>query len=302
MPNPVVIVILVAASEAHSPATIAMTTATRAELVDRAIVVTHEIEQWPTDAAADDLAHALHADALVEVRWRGDHRRVHLRLERVGERTWLERDVDFAENDSDEDRGKNLALTITSMVPAQRSPDRPKVPGADRDRDLRRWGVDASFVGAFGVGGPGGGLGFDAGARWYAAPWFAFRSGVGARFGELADTTISTTTLRGRLGMALEVFRTRDAMPLAAILRFDGVLLHHSIDRAGRRPAGDGRWLGAVDILGEAAWTLGVPLELTAALGAEVAFGRTEIAVDDTVVGVIPRLRLIGEVGLRARF
>lgn len=299
MPSPLVIVIVVATSDAHSPATIAMTAATRAELVDRALVVTHEIEQWPTDAAADDLARALHADALVEVQWREDHRRVHIRLERVGERTWLERDVDFAENDAEEDRGKNLALKITSMLPTQRSPERP---AAAPDRGLRRWGVDASLVGAFGVGGIGGGLGFDAGARWYPASWFAFHSGVGARFGELSDPTISTTTLRGRVGMALEVFRTRDAMPLAGILRFDGLLLHHSIDRAGRRPAGAGRWLGAVDILGEGAWTLGIPLELTAALGAEVAFGRTEIAVDDAVVAVIPRLRMIGEVGLRARF
>jgi len=87
-------------------------------------------------------------------------------------------------------------------------------------------------------------------------------------------------------------------------VRVDGLALHHDLSH--RSDVGEmkrqARWLPGMDVLVEIGLRVEPTVYLVAAAGGEIAFGATDVAVDQQIVATIPPLRGVAELGLRFLF
>lgn len=115
-----VVVILIASSDAADPATKALTATTQAALGTDAIVVVREVERMPADDDAVKLEGTLGAGALVEISWpdpKGERAHVHLHV-RDASPAWADRDVGFTVADAPRERGRTVGYTVAAMLPS----------------------------------------------------------------------------------------------------------------------------------------------------------------------------------------
>jgi len=100
------------------PFTPGVARATREALGPDTQIVLKELETAPDEAEAVELGARAHADAIVEVEWSlPDHLRTTIRLQRLGSKRWLDRDVGFREVDEPGERSRTVGFAIASMLP-----------------------------------------------------------------------------------------------------------------------------------------------------------------------------------------
>ncbi len=117
MPDPITLLVVVAAGEASSPTTRAMARAARAALDDAPVEVL-ETREPPTDEDALALERGAHAGGVVELTWNDPARnRVTLRVHLARGGRWIERSFSFGPADAPLERGRTLGFALRSMLP-----------------------------------------------------------------------------------------------------------------------------------------------------------------------------------------
>jgi hypothetical protein len=160
-------------------------------------------------------------------------------------------------------------------------------------------------MGSLGVGGNGDGLGGAFAVRRTLAPWVGVRGELLGRTGVVQAAEATALSLHLTAGLAFTPLGDPATHRVSLALRADAGVFYESlghlspddIDRVRQArflPGADLILEGSVRILGSAAVVVGV--------GAEVAFGRTDVYVHQEKVAVLPPLRLVSSVGLRHYF
>jgi hypothetical protein len=167
-----------------------------------------------------------------------------------------------------------------------------------------RGSIDAAAITALGFGGDAGGVGASIAGRWNVSRAFALRVGVALRAGDVDVAAATSKTYVGAFGIAWHL----DLPPLRRFsvgARTDFLVLreelsHFDFDDAA--PVSAARWIPGADLLAEGEWRFTDGASLFVAVGGEAAFGTTDVLVAGNRVTVIPPLRGVGELGVRARF
>lgn len=316
MTTPLIVVVLIAMGDAQETSTRAMTATAQESLEPGAIVLVQE-GATGSDADIAQLANTLRADAVAVVTWpQVDRTRAHLHVYGARQANWYDRDLTFNASDATVERGKALGFAIAAMVPprpVETSPGEPsdaraapaEVPlSSPASGPGRRIALDLVATGSAGIGGSGGGVGSDLTGRWRLLSAFSLCMGGGLRFGEIADAQASTTALRLKTGVAWRTLRTAGERPVTLGLRSDLLATLQFVSRtlSVGRESGGSRWMPGADLLVEGAWYFTPATAFVGAVGGEVAFGTTRVFVGDVERATIPNLRMVGEVGVRARF
>ena len=327
-PSPVV-VLLVALGGAREPSTRSMSMAAQEALDPSTLVLVREVPDatLASDARAVTLADAVHADAVAVLTWpEADHHRAHVHVYATHPPRWVDRDIEFRSVDAAEERGKALGYAVAAMVlprrdaPEPAPPPAPPPPPAPKPSPTplplppppappplpreRRLALDVVGTGSTGIGGYAGGFGTEASARWRFYSPFSARIGGGLRIGDIPAAQASTALVRADAGLALRVIAIGHTRPLDLGIRVDFVLLYELLSRPTSNSATStgARLVPAGDALAEIGWTFVPGAALVAAGGAEVAASGTDVFVDDKLAGAIPRVRILGEFGIRAFF
>jgi hypothetical protein len=165
--------------------------------------------------------------------------------------------------------------------------------------------VGISAVGAMGIGGPAYGLGAGADGEIFVRRALGFRLGASVRTGSISELPGRdlVTALAG--GLAWWPAPTSSVHPVGFGLRADVLALHHQVTTtiSGQQESA-GRFVPGADLLLSAALRLTSRVEVVASLGAEMAFGTTEIRTGSPpqTVATIPSLREVAEAGFRLGF
>jgi hypothetical protein len=291
----------------QQPAMAALTRAAESVLGPESHIVFHERQRALGDDEAIALADQMRASMVVSVTWSSDQSRAHVHVHFAERPGWLERDVSFAPLDPATERGRTLGFEIATMVPdvspAQAPPappppvakpeERPLVPIAARPS---AWAVDLNGTGA--VGGDATGYGIGAGARWSFVPNAFVRAGGAVRFGRVLPADATSTTWVPAIGVGYVSAGASSRVRFGA--RVDGLAMFTELARTSPAEA-RGRWTPGVDLLTEIE-VAASPVAITAAAGAEYAFGSTAVRLGETEATTLPRLRLLAELGLRLHF
>jgi hypothetical protein len=279
--------------------------------------VAHEADGPLSDEAALKMERETDSAALAVLTWLGPSRleaRVRLHL-RDGDR-WIERGLSFAPSDDMRERGRTVGFTLASMLPEQRPVVRraqappaaaPFVVSSPAPLSSKpaRFAVDALVIGSLGVRGNADGLGGAFALRRAVVPWLALRAELAGRTGVVQNAEATSLFFHGGLGVCLSPFGNAPSRRADLAARIDVALFYESLghlssdDRERVRrsrfvPGGDLVLEGSLRLLSSAALVLGV--------GAELAFGRTDVYVHGARVTVVPPLRFVGSLGFRHYF
>lgn len=165
--------------------------------------------------------------------------------------------------------------------------------------------VGISAVGALGLGGPANGLGAGAEAELFLTRGLGVRIGASVRTGSISELPGKDLVSSLAAGLEWWPLPTSSDRPLGFGLRVDLLALHHQVSATtSLQPETQGRFLPGGDLLGAVALRLTSRVEFVAGLGAEMAFGTTEIRTGSPpqTVATIPAWREIAEAGLRLGF
>ena len=336
MADPVIVLLVLLAADAQDPATQAVAAAARRAIGQDGVVLVQETDTLPQDEDALALGRTVHAASVAEIVWENTARsRVRLHVYVPERASWSDRELVFETWDAPGERGRALGLTLATVlgqareeaaimvetpVPPAEAPPPPVVAppeltaprGASPPPDAapppprarRRFlAIDGTAIAGTGIGGSALGAGPSIAARVYVLDDLALR-GVGAiRFGSLDTAAASSTTTALGGGVSFRALRTSGVWPLELGVRADLLAVEQLVAREAlgstlRRS----RWITAADVYVEGAWRLGEPISLVAAVGAEVAFGSTDVTVGGQSVAHIPPGRVLVELGVRVHF
>lgn len=310
-----VLVIWTLAQELSSPSTLALTESAQ-QALGADVQVT--VQELPSEGEALPLE-SEQGTAAVRVTWDDDeHRRAKIscfvpRLSR-----WVEREVRFAEDDPELERGRTLGFLVASMfideggrvsVPARPSarPTRPM--GRERARTAPTTAATTASTmavsAAAAAAGPGDATGFGA---WLGVDW-AMGSGVwlGAalegRAGSIPSAQATSLVLGLGAGMLWSFWvpspSTWVGVRGAASATRVGVTHLASGERGARE---QWRLIPVLELSGQAGYRLTADSALYVELGSHFFPGETEIYVAERPKAVLPYLVPLGRLGVRTSF
>jgi hypothetical protein len=316
--KPAVIVLLVVSQgDLAEPAMIALRRAAERALGTDSRIVVHEQTAPLSDDDAIGLAEQMRASVVVEITWPTADRtsaRVHVHFaERPG---WLDRDLAFAPNEPITERGRTLGFEIASMVPDAPPPEASAEarPGSNVSSEQSvlpvvqpprptQWAADVSVAGSVGVRGDATAVGLALGGQWISARGVFARLGANGRFGSIDAPGMSASSTNLSVGPGVGFLAGWPVSQVRAGAHADALLVYSQVTRSASTPPAEtkSRFLpGAALMLdGEIAAS---PVVLAAGVGLEFAFGTTDVRLGQEVVASIPRVRALGELGVRYRF
>lgn len=304
------LVILIVATST-GPADAASVDATRAAAGDALVVV--DDDAATTDDDARLLGDMLAASNVAFVRWSPDRTRATVEV-RSSATEWNVSELVFAPNEPLAERGRAVGLTISALLPPPETAKplppptsapkpKPAPPPPPPERPLEaarppRFTLDAAGTAAVASGTTG------FGAR--ASLGFAPRGGaLSALFAVTArsetDSSLAASTLAFRAGpgfLAAWSNATFGVGVRGELLLFWDVVERTMNDQRLHRS----RFMPGADVALQAMTWVGVGSAIVLSVGAESSFGRTEIAVGSRVLGALPIVRGVAELGLRTRF
>jgi hypothetical protein len=306
-----VLAILVATGEAAAAPTTAMAAAA-GEVVGEAEMVRVVEAGELVDAESLRIERQLGVRAVVALTWVDDaHLHAHLRLHAARTDRWIDRELDFSPSDGPAERGRALGFAMASMLPE----GDPTLPLATREapthappRPLGATALEASFVAAAGLDGPGGGLGGRLALERFVARRASLGLSIAGREERIDRLDAREVTASVGAGGAWWPVAPDAAGHFGLALRGEVLLLYEAVEH--EDAAGASTWKGqplpgaALGLTGT--WRLAGPLEAFLSANVELAFG----TVDVTVVAAspaggtarIPEERGLASGGLRARF
>jgi hypothetical protein len=315
MPHALVLVLLVQSTDATDPSTSAAIDAAHRTLGADAQVRVSGYTDLPSDDAVQKLSAG--ADAVVVVSWTEGHKHVRLRMLRVADGAWVDRDIGFEARDASRERGRTIGFALASMLPeAEDRPldpapsgvvgggrvDKPPVIPAPPSPRVFRGAATAVGLGAVGIGGYGGGFGGSLALEWYLTPWLGLRAVANGRSSDVSPVASTAYLVSGGLGARARLVR-KGGFELGA--RLDALVLweqltHLDADDTGPRqkshllPA----MAGALDL----AWYFNEAAGLLIGAGTEVAFGQTDLYLRGQKAATLVPVRPFAELGFRVRF
>ena len=310
--KPFVILILLATGRAVPAAMPGVDSAAEDALAPNAVVLVRHVTS-ATDAEALLMRDAAHADAVAVVSW-PDATHAHLHVLTGTSARWLERDLEFSDVDAPMERGRFVGFALGAMFPPRHAapaaaPPAPSfIPGAPASPDVpkpdRRAAFDLVALASTGIGGYAGGVGSEGSVRLRVATSLEIRAGFGVRIGAIDPLHAQLTAYKLDAGAALRLWRENGARPLELVLRVDGIAMQEVLSRPidGDAFSRGARWIAGMDALGEGDWAFVPEAAMVAAVGTEVVFGTTRVILDDIGRATIPKVRLVGELGVRVRF
>lgn len=241
---------------------------------------------------------------------------------------WAERDLVFAPADAQAERGRTIAFTVASMLPAPGTTSGPKSPSAAPRADLPplpvppapdvapgpplsvrleprpRAAFDLAASGALGLRGNAGGLGGEIGARWSPARSIWLVGFASAMLGDMEVAQATSRSIRLAAGGAWQPLVDGPAQPFGAGLVLSLGACRHSLTRTvvGAAPVDDARWIGVGQLRLELTWWFLRQTALVSSFGAELAFGSTNVRVEGRTIETIPPVRGLIGLGVRSRF
>ncbi len=342
MPDPRVLVILVATGAAN-PTSTAMTRATREALGIDARIELRELGHAPTDADALAAEREVHPDAVVELNWGASNPDdASIRVHVVRSDRWIERSVGFATSDAPAERGRTLGFAVASMMPevvASASSGSGAAPSsapptaatgdataapaastpADRPTEPRQvipvspgspsrpppFAFDLGILGTLGIGGSGSALGGEAGLHWFAAGPMSVRLGTVIMGGSVDAAQGTLLDVQGTLGVALHPWMSSPRRPFGLSVRADYVLMYEALSHASpleSSPVTPSRWLSGIGLAVEGDWLFSQNIGLLLGIGAQDFFSPTYVDLQGVRVATLSPLRASAETGLRVRF
>jgi hypothetical protein len=318
------VLVVLAGDSPEAPSSVALEDALHAALGSGAVVSIRRSGYESEEALAHEAA-ATQATLLCVVGWRDDARRVTIRFLRPEEGHWSDREIRFDGADAPAERGRTVGFALASMVPdealaqhgseepppaptpsgprvAEPAAETPTAPPVPSRTALSS--IEIAAHGAVGIGGAGGGLGGVVGARIGLSRAWRLRFAIGARLAELDQAQATSRSYFAGGGVAW--FTPLDAASrwgLGArldVLALGEEVVHLSADD----PAPDHlfRVLPGAAAAVEGTWRFAEQSSIIAAVGSEVAFGRTTVVVHDRQVAEIVPIRPLAELGLRVDF
>ncbi len=316
MSHALVLVLLVQSTDATDPSTSAAIEAAHRTLGADAVVRLSGYADAPTDEAMQKVSEG--ADAVVTVSWSDGHRHVHLRMLRVVDGSWVDRDIGFDAHDASRERGRTIGFALASMLPesADRPSDQtgvgtvagtppvdavPVIPPPTLPRTFRG-AASATGLGAAGIGGYGGGFGGGLALEWYVTPWLGLRASASGRSGQVGPVAATATVVAGGLGARARLLR-RGALELGG--RVDMLLLWEQVshlDADDTAALQHSHLLPATNIALDFAWYFNEATGLLIGAGTEIAYGQTDLYLRMQKAATLVPVRGFGELGFRVRF
>jgi hypothetical protein len=314
MPAVATLVIYLSAAEAANPASTVLLHSAQEILGDQARV---SLQTRDPQVSDDALANAgIGSDAVAQVVWLdSEHHRaaVHCYVEKT--HRLVQREITFDEAANDDDRERMLGFVVASMLPpgAEFDAERPASSESTASSSTATVSsVQSHYVGmaevvglgASGIGGTASGLGAEVGGRWLFAQPLALRVAVGVRRGDIPEASATSEVELLSVGLTFE-----SAVSAGSRFAFGGragaLVLRHEVDHLSsddRTPDRKSRVLPGADAIFEAAWHFSASAGIVAGVGAELAFGHTDIFVKGSEITEIPPLRAVAELGIQAKF
>jgi hypothetical protein len=328
----VVLLLVLATDPTTEIAASAMAASAADGLEGRAHVELERVSKLPSDDEAVRRAEAAKASSVIEVSWPdADARRARLHALLKLKSSWIDRDVLFESTSAPWERGRAVGLAIAAMLPDENAPEKepekepekppepavfaptpvlkdskaaPKPDVIEPPRKPPSLRVDLTVLGELGEsfrGDPVGGGARVAGTYWFS-PYVGVRVLGGARGSAINDVGASVTRFDGGAGLAVRLWGSTEGLRFAVYGDFRVARETVTRTRFDGEEERRGRTLPYVALTGEAGLALARHLGVVITVGSEVALGRTTLAVRDSAVGSLPRVALVGGLGLRWAF
>ena len=314
------ILVFVDAHDAATPLPGALARAAEEALGPAASVSIRSLPPDATTAMLLDAGRAAHATAVARVAW-VDERHAEARLEIVGADGGPARrsTITFDASDPVAERGRAIGLILAALLAPEKQAQREREQSARAAAPPiaavaaapppppapRRFALDAAAEGGLAVDGDGSGVGGAIGLRWQPKERVAIRLGIQARFGQLAVAQAAAMDLAGAAGLVLFLAPPTDGRRYALAVRADALLIYESLSHLSSddpEPVRDAHLLPGAQALVEGQVALSPTVGLLVGVGAELAFGRTDVFVHQTKVAELSPFRLVVVAGLVARF
>ncbi len=313
MSHALVLVLLVQSTDATDPSTSAAIDAAHRTLGADAVVRLSGYVDVPSDEVMQKQSEG--ADAVVAVSWSDGHRHVRLRMLRVADGSWVDRDIGFDARDASRERGRTIGFALASMLPESASDPAgattafvtppvdtvPVIAPPPLPRSFRG-AVSATGLFAAGFGGYGGGGGGGLALEWYVNPWLGLRVSASGRSGQVGPIAATATMVAGGVGGRARLWR-RGPVELGG--RVDMVLLWEQVshldadDAAARQQS---HLLPATNVALDFAWYFNESTGLLIGAGTEIAYGQTDLYLRMQKAATLVPVRGFGELGFRVRF
>ncbi len=307
------LLIFVIASRDGRDATLDAAVAAARETLGENATVQVEVSPAASDPGIVALEDERHAGAVATLRWDPSHTSATIHLHRAREGRWVDRTIVFRAADAPAERGRTIGFAVASMLPEQELPRAPEhriiiappPPTAHHPFDGPWHGsFDAQAVGALPFSGYGAGVGADLSGQWYLSR-LGFRLGAVIRAGDVAPAQATSIMVSVAAGLEVRIVEPAAGERFGLALRFDMLATFLSLrhlDADDPSPVVQDRWLPGGDLVAEGTFQLGPATAIILGLGAEASLGSTNVYVARKPVATIEPIRLVGELGLRARF
>lgn len=319
----VTVVVVVAAGEADDPSTPAIEQALRTALGADASIAVRTSDDVETPGGDG-------APLVGVVTWSDRQRRVTIHFTNPRDGRSSDREIRFDASDAPAERGRAVGFALASMVPAEelvrpgeprptnvapappapQSPiptsTPPATPSETSVAPPRANGLalDATAVATTAVGGYGGGLGGTFAFRVPLLGAVGARVALGARGGEVRPAQATSRVFVGAVGLTWQPWLD-SRRRWAAGARVDALVLNHQLSHFSDDDPESvplSRFVPGFDAAIEAAFRFSDRALLVAAVGPEVALGKTEIIVRGREVATLSPVRIFGEMGVRVSF
>lgn len=311
-----VLVVLIISNAGADPVAPALEEAARELLGENAkirVVVT--ANELPDGAA---LERAGSADGLVELVWNEHRQSALLHCYVARDERWVDRKVSFDDDDEAPQRGRLLGFAIASMFPrlvarsaAAGAPreglpisrdSMASVPGEPRAAE-QGLELELGATAMTSVRGAADAVGAVIGVRLRLVRALSLHASAGARMGEISAAQATTREATGALGLAWLASPADSAVQLG--LRADIVASWLVVERplaSGGELETRSRWTSGGAALVEGGYRFLGALGTYGGVGAEVLLTPTDLYTQGRFRAKLPTFRLVGELGLRARF
>jgi hypothetical protein len=311
-----VLVVLIVSSAGTDPAAPALQRAARELLGEEA-----EIRLVLTPADLPDgavLQRAGRADGVVELVWNDDQQSALLHCYVAREARWVDRKISFSENDEAPQRGRLLGFAIASMfsrlasLPETAEQPRSAMPiSADSSGKVAtepraprpRLELELSATATTGVRGPADAVGAVVGLRVPLVAALSLHAAAGARIGEIPSARASTQAATGALGLAWRASPAESSIQLGLRADFTGSWM--SLTRpltSGTGLESRSRWMSGAAALVEGGYRFSGRVGAYGGAGTEILLTPTDVYAQGRLIEKLPTFRVVGELGLRARF
>jgi hypothetical protein len=322
------LIILVIAQTAPSPMGASFERAARGALGPSAKVEIVTVDYDPPDEESEARASEGTVDGIVELSWsNADRARLHCYLAREGR--WVDREITFDTSRSSStrelsERGRLLGFAVATMfapdehvveaAPSQNEARPPPIvvpPPAPADTPARPPSIapqhqrTLEFAGVFssGIGGTASSVGANAALRLAWLGPLSARVLLSGRAGSIAQAQATTRTVLGGVGLAVSAVPRDATLQLGA--RLDAFVSNFAASHLSEDDVEadtQSRWLPGAALLAEGGLRFPGDVGVFLGAGLEAVAGPTYIYTHGVEVAVVPRLRLVGELGLRASF